>query len=221
MYSTDRAYPRSARRAARAAAGALCALAAAGCADGSAGRMPTEPVIGFAPLANIRVHAGGAPASDRLAALSRAFREAVPDRVGFDFDAAALDAEARAAADRQAAWLQAHPGALVSIEGHTDLVGGEGYNQRLGLRRARAVADRLVRQGVAPRRIALVESRGESEPVVPVEARERRNRRAVTSVDGYGRGWSGREFDGKRALLGYQEYTGDETEAVVTEAAGG
>ena len=50
-------------------------------------------------------------------------------------------------------WLAAHPEATVSVEGHADTVGTEDYNIVLSFGRARAVADWLVRLGVAPGRI--------------------------------------------------------------------
>jgi outer membrane protein OmpA-like peptidoglycan-associated protein len=192
-----------------------------GCAERPVGRMQNEALFGLSPNYNIHVQAGGAPAADRLAALLADFEARVPNVVTFDFDEAALDAEAAEAVDRQAAWLKAHPGALVRVYGHADLVGTEPYNARIGLRRARAVAARLMENGVARERLEMIASMGETEPVVPVEARERRNRRAVTVVEGYGAAWRGGRYDGKRALLAYRRYTMDEAEAVQIDTAGG
>jgi outer membrane protein OmpA-like peptidoglycan-associated protein len=208
MCSTDR---RASRRAGRLAAAAAATLAA-GCAHEPAGLFPSEEVIGLAAPANIRVQAGGPPAADRLIALAAEFEAAAPDAVYFGFDRADLNARAEAAARAQAAWLRAHPGALVRVYGHTDLVGSERYNEALGLRRARALARELVEGGVAPGRIRLVASLGETEPVVPVAEREPRNRRAVTRVEGYGAGWAGGGFDGQRALLVYERYITDQVE---------
>lgn len=133
--------------------------------------------------------------------------------VTFAFDSAGLDAEARAALDRQAAWLAANPDIRVRIAGHTDLVGGESYNDRLGLRRARAAARHLIARGVARNRIDAVESRGEREPVVATEARERLNRRAETAIAGFVHGFVGDGMDGERAKLMYTRYKTDNVEA--------
>jgi outer membrane protein OmpA-like peptidoglycan-associated protein len=54
---------------------------------------------------------------------------------------------------------------LVSIEGHTDYVGSEEYNQRLGLRRAQRVMKELADLGIDPSRVS-VSSMGESKPLV-------------------------------------------------------
>ena len=54
---------------------------------------------------------------------------------------------------------------LVSIEGHTDYIGSEEYNQRLGLRRAQRVMKELAEIGIDPSRVS-VASLGESKPLV-------------------------------------------------------
>jgi outer membrane protein OmpA-like peptidoglycan-associated protein len=46
--------------------------------------------------------------------------------------------------------LQSHPGIKLKVEGHTDSVGGAGYNQRLSEQRAEAVRDYLVQSGIRP-----------------------------------------------------------------------
>lgn len=66
---------------------------------------------------------------------------------------AALDAEAVLAIDRAARLLGAAPGLRVSIEGHADFRGAEGRNRALSMERARAVAARLTRLGIAAGRI--------------------------------------------------------------------
>lgn len=50
------------------------------------------------------------------------------------------------------------------VIGHTDSLGSDAYNSRLGLQRAQFVADELVKRGV-PKRIVSVRSRGRTEPV--------------------------------------------------------
>lgn len=51
------------------------------------------------------------------------------------------------------AFLAGHPLRTVRVEGFTDSVGGDGYNQRLSERRAASVADALTHAGIDPKRI--------------------------------------------------------------------
>ncbi|MEM7543927.1 MAG: OmpA family protein [Pseudomonadota bacterium] len=149
---------------------------------------------------------------DFLREVRAQFAADTPDRVTFAFDRSSLDAAARRTLDAQAKWLRENPNVRVRIAGHTDLVGGESYNDRLGLRRARAAARYLLRRGVARGRIDTVESLGESQPVVDTESRERQNRRTVTQVAGFTHGFVGEGMDGRRALLMYQRYVSDTVE---------
>ena len=64
----------------------------------------------------------------------------------------------------QAATLAANPDLLIEVAGHTDSDGDAGYNQQLSQRRAEAVRDYLVGEGVAAENITAV-GYGESEPV--------------------------------------------------------
>jgi OOP family OmpA-OmpF porin len=67
-----------------------------------------------------------------------------------------------------------------TIEGHTDSVGPEAYNQGLSERRAQAVADYLVSKGIAGDRMTVV-GRGELDPIADNKTAEGRalNRRVV------------------------------------------
>jgi hypothetical protein len=104
----------------------------------------------------------------------------------------------------------------MTIVGHADKVGSDAYNDSLGLRRARAVVAYLAGQGISRGRLDAVESRGESDPVVQTEERERRNRRSVTSVAGFERHYVGDGLDGRYAQRVYARYVGGKTG--VTEA---
>lgn len=117
--------------------------------------------------------------------LAERFRTEVPSTITFAFDSAVLDEEARAVLRRQASWIRQFPEVRFSVFGHTDLVGSDAYNQSLGLRRARAAVNFLVSQGVNRHRLQALVSRGEREPVVATQDRERRNRRTVTQVSGF------------------------------------
>ena len=69
--------------------------------------------------------------------------------------------------------------------GHTDAVGSDAYNQRLGERRARAAVRFLSQNGVSQSRLDALVSLGETQPLVPSDGRERSNRRTETRVEGF------------------------------------
>jgi outer membrane protein OmpA-like peptidoglycan-associated protein len=182
-------------------------LVLAGCAR-EAGGGDRQDEIGQAVALNNARQVAYKTAADRLTDLGRVFAAETEETVTFAFNSARLDATARRALDGQAAWLKAHPEVRMTIEGHTDAVGAEAYNDRLGLRRAQAVVDYLVRRGVSRSRLDAVESFGESRLVVETEARERRNRRAVTEVAGFVRNFVGFGMDGVLAARLFDIYQG-------------
>lgn len=86
-------------------------------------------------------------------------------RVNFDFDKAIIRPADEAELQKAVAFVKKYPGHKVSIEGHTDGVGSEGYNQRLSLRRATAVRDYLVKNGVSDTSRMTVVGHGKSRPI--------------------------------------------------------
>ena len=81
----------------------------------------------------------------------------------FDFDSSALKPESREALDAHIVLLKLDDRS-VRLEGHTDERGTREYNMALGERRANAVRDYLVVNGIASYRIETV-SYGEERPV--------------------------------------------------------
>jgi len=79
----------------------------------------------------------------------------------------------------------AYPGLNLQIEGHTDNVGGEDFNQQLSERRAASVRDFLVQQGVSAASIT-ARGLGKTQPVASNESAEGRqqNRRVELVVTG-------------------------------------
>jgi outer membrane protein OmpA-like peptidoglycan-associated protein len=79
----------------------------------------------------------------------------------------------------------AYPGLHLDVEGHTDSVGTDAYNQSLSERRAEAVRDYLVQQGIASNAIA-ARGLGKSEPVASNDTPEGRqqNRRVELVLSG-------------------------------------
>jgi outer membrane protein OmpA-like peptidoglycan-associated protein len=103
----------------------------------------------------------------------------------FDFDKATLRAGAREKLARVAGILLTQPGLDIAVEGHTDSVGSDGYNQRLSEQRAGSVRDYLVRQGIEPGAVATA-GFGESQPAVSnnTAAGRQQNRRVEIVVSG-------------------------------------
>lgn len=161
---------------------------------------------GVALRANLAAQDAYNVSNERLRDLNKDFSSKSQDTVTFAFDSSVLDATARKALDTQVKWLKDNPGAKMTIVGHTDLVGSQRYNSGLGLRRARAVLRYLSRNGISRKRLAAISSRGELEPVVNTEERERRNRRTVTMVSGFARNYVGLGLDGVYAARVYDRY---------------
>lgn len=155
--------------------------------------------------------------------LSRRFAAEAPTMINFTFDSARLDGAARAALDRQAAWIQRFPGVTFRVYGHTDAVGPDAYNLRLGQRRANAAVRYLINRGVDRNRLQAVVSRGETQPLIATQEREMRNRRTVTEVSGFLKSHP-MVHDGKYMHVTYVEYVESATEpqaGAETEGAGG
>jgi len=70
--------------------------------------------------------------------------------------------------DQLVAFLRKYPDRSVMIEGHTDSVGSEAYNQALSERRANSVRSHLLRQGIDGARLTAMGS-GKSAPVASNE----------------------------------------------------
>jgi OOP family OmpA-OmpF porin len=104
--------------------------------------------------------------------------------VHFGFDRADLLAPAKSTLDAEVIpELRADPSLSVLIEGHTDAVGSDAYNQRLSERRAETVREYLMSQGVSASRIE-TRGYGESHPIADNESETGRasNRRVEIKV---------------------------------------
>lgn len=110
------------------------------------------------------------------------FAQTLGDRVFFAVDQSTLSAEATATLAAQAQWLlNQGRGYAIIIEGHADEQGTREYNLALGARRASAVQNYLISQGVEAGRLRTV-SYGKERPVEACSSEScyQRNRRAVT-----------------------------------------
>ncbi len=175
---------------------------------GPAGTMVNQDSFSEAAMDNQLAQIAYLTPGEALLSLDQRFRRAVPTMINFEFNKSVLDAEAKSILARQAAWIKQYPNVRFKIYGHTDKVGSNAYNQSLGLRRAQAAVAYLTSQGVPRSRLIAVVSRGESEPLVNTEDRERLNRRTVTMVAGFIEGYIGDDFDGKVAVRVYGGYVG-------------
>lgn len=101
----------------------------------------------------------------------------------FDFDKSDIRADSRPVLDEAAAILRENPDVRVTVEGHTDALGGDDYNQGLSERRADAVFRYMVNHGIAPERMQ-TRGYGESRPVASnaTEGGRAQNRRVELHV---------------------------------------
>ena len=113
------------------------------------------------------------------------FRRALMfDEVHFDLDESVLRPEARTILDQAARTLKENPDVHLEIEGHTSIEASEAYNEALGSRRAQAVREYLVQQGVEASRLNTI-SYGKTRPKYDnsKEDTRRLNRRAALVVE--------------------------------------
>ncbi|MGB5559378.1 MAG: OmpA family protein [Paracoccaceae bacterium] len=150
-----------------------------------------------------------------LVNLNQRFTNDVPTMINFAFDSTAIDADAQAVLMKQADWIRQFPEVRFKVFGHTDLVGSDAYNKRLGLRRAQAVVAFLSTQGISRSRLEAVVSFGETQPLIATSDRERRNRRTVTEVSGFVRNHP-TLLHGKYATVIFRDYVRSASERQVT-----
>ena len=103
--------------------------------------------------------------------------------VTFDTNSTVVRPGLQSEINRVAGVLSQYPQTLVRVEGHTDSVGTNEYNQDLSVRRAMAVKNLLVQRGIADSRIDSV-GYGETMPVATNENEtgRQRNRRVEIKI---------------------------------------
>jgi outer membrane protein OmpA-like peptidoglycan-associated protein len=85
--------------------------------------------------------------------------------VAFRFDSAELTSLGKGQVYLAAQRLREKADVTIVVEGHTDNVGTDEYNQKLGMRRAEAIMQELSRHGIDTSKMSTV-SLGESKPLV-------------------------------------------------------
>jgi OOP family OmpA-OmpF porin len=107
--------------------------------------------------------------------------------VKFDFDKSVVKPNSYGDIKNLADFMKQYPSTSTTVEGHTDSVGPDAYNQKLSERRASAVKQVLTSQyGVESSRVQSV-GYGESRPVADnkTEAGRAVNRRVEASVEAH------------------------------------
>ena len=121
---------------------------------------------------------------DRLRRNQEQLQVIMPSDVTFSSGSAALQPGARDRLRRLAEVLDRYPRTTVQVIGNTDSRGTEASNDELSQRRARAVADEFIANGVSAARISTL-GRGASQPVATNDTPEGRaqNRRVEINVN--------------------------------------
>jgi OOP family OmpA-OmpF porin len=110
-------------------------------------------------------------------------RTIILDNVLFDFDKTAVKPDGAKILDRLVSFLKENRDKRVELEGHTDSIGGDKYNQGLSERRAGSVQTYLTKNGVDASRIT-TRGFGETKPIADNKTKDGRakNRRVEIRV---------------------------------------
>ena len=122
------------------------------------------------------------PATPRVAVTSKSLE--LKEKVYFDTGKATIKPASYSLLDEVAQALKNHPEVKkVSVDGHTDSVGGAKFNQRLSDQRANAIRDYLVKKGIDPSRL-VAKGYGETKPIASnkTAAGREQNRRVELNI---------------------------------------
>lgn len=141
--------------------------------------------------ARIAAEREAAAAQTKVEALSRDIQIVEDERgtvmtlsgqVLFPFNESRLLPASRDALNNVAEVLEASPDRSITVEGHTDAIGGDEYNEELSQRRAEAVREFLLTHGV-PSDVITARGEGEESPVTSNDTPEgRANNRRVEVI---------------------------------------
>ena len=151
---------------------ALVAISLIGAQTGCKTKKPVNPgintgEIGLPPGEGdslLNDGTGGFGLNSNTPALDSFMSDASIQSVYFAYDSSTLAAGEDAKVSAVAAYLQGKPGTFVLVEGHCDERGSNEYNMGLGERRALAIRESLVSQGIQASFI-VTQSYGEEKPV--------------------------------------------------------
>ena len=166
---------------------------AAQTAAGQAGQAASQANSAAGAASNLANQAGSRAdaANSKADAIDRSVKRLIyeivlsEDQGNFEFNKADLPDAAKSRLDQLVSQLKADPkGSFFEVEGHTDNVGTEAQNEKIGMARADAVKRYLYeRHGIPLHKINVI-SYGESKPVAPnnTAAGRAQNRRVVIRV---------------------------------------
>ncbi len=118
-----------------------------------------DPLWGNRGFVYVLRRAGREAVAGEKVTLPRGLKEVealVFEDVHFEFDKSEITPTGKKILDGVVAKLTEYPEATVALEGHTCSIGTEEYNRGLGERRAKAVRDYLVSQGITAERLTAV-----------------------------------------------------------------
>lgn len=129
------------------------------------------------PVEKVVIVAAEPVAEEKLVAAVTAEKSVAPEAtakvvilafedIHFDFDKAILKPEAQAILKRNARILRDHPNAIIRIAGYTSASGTTDYNQSLSERRAAAVQEYLVNEGIISQDRLTTIGYGETDPAM-------------------------------------------------------
>lgn len=138
---------------------------------------PSAPSTPYTPPPSPGVSQGAIPGSVQDFVIN------IGERVYFDTDEYVVRSDAQPVLAAQAQWLNRYQAVRVRIEGNADERGTREYNLALGARRANAVRDFLVSQGVSGARIETL-SYGKERPIDGGSSEDAwaKNRNARTAI---------------------------------------
>lgn len=98
----------------------------------------------------------------------------------FEFDSSRIEKKFAPLLDNAIQVMKTNPGLVIEIQGHTDSYGSDAYNRKLSQRRAQAVKEVLIKNGIDKKRMTAT-GFGESQPIDTNDTVEGRanNRRVV------------------------------------------
>jgi len=103
----------------------------------------------------------------------------IVDNINFEFNSAYLKKESIDILSKVLDIMKSNPSIKLVVMGHTDSVGDEKYNQKLSERRADAVVEYLIKNGISPERLKS-EGYGESRPIASNDTEEGRSKNRRT-----------------------------------------
>ncbi len=105
------------------------------------------------------------------------------ENIYFDYDDYQLMKKSHTELNRLVAFLQANPFMSIELEGHTDHMGSDAYNEQLSIKRAKTIYEYLIQAGIEASRLTY-KGYGKSRPLVPNDSPEHQqlNRRVAFRI---------------------------------------